>query len=294
MKIGIPKALYYYYIKDFILFLEKLGVQIVTFDTTKEIIDLGNLVAGDEMCLSLKIFLGHVSYLKDKCDYILIPNIKNYGKNDLMCTNFTSLYNLVSNLFHVNILTYEIDYKNKLTEKEASFKIGQELGFSKKHIIKCIKKSKVTYNGNLKSKIITNMNNLKSSKKKILIVSHPYNLYDEFVGKPIIKYLENLNCEIIYSDLFDAKTTSEMSKYLSSDLYFKYSKNIIGSIVISNENIDGILFLTTFPCGIDSLVNELVIRKINKPYLNLVIDDLDSQMGVITRLESFVDIIEQY
>ena len=60
------------------------------------------------------------------------------------------------------------------------------------------------------------------------------------------------------------------------------------------EKIDGILFLTTFPCGIDSLVTELVLRKIDKPYLNLVIDDLDSMSGIETRLESFVDIIEQY
>lgn len=43
----------------------------------------------------------------------------------------------------------------------------------------------------------------------------------------------------------------------------------------------------------DSLANELVMRKINKPYLNLVIDDLDASGGINTRIESFVDIIEQ-
>ena len=59
------------------------------------------------------------------------------------------------------------------------------------------------------------------------------------------------------------------------------------------EKIDGIVFLTAFPCGLDSLVNELVMRKIDKPYLNLVIDDLDSLAGMETRIESFVDIIEQ-
>ena len=32
---------------------------------------------------------------------------------------------------------------------------------------------------------------------------------------------------------------------------------------------------------------------INKPYLNLIIDDMDSLTGIKTRLESFVDILEQ-
>ena len=59
------------------------------------------------------------------------------------------------------------------------------------------------------------------------------------------------------------------------------------------DKIDGVVFLSSFPCGPDSLVNELVIRRINKPYINLIIDDLDSLTGIETRLESFIDILEQ-
>ncbi len=52
-------------------------------------------------------------------------------------------------------------------------------------------------------------------------------------------------------------------------------------------------FLTAFPCGPDSLTNELVIRKIDIPYLQLIQDDLDGVAGMETRLESFLDIIER-
>ena len=81
------------------------------------------------------------------------------------------------------------------------------------------------------------------------------------------------------------------SAKISKNLYWKFSKEIIGSIELCKEKIDGIIFLSTFPCGIDSLVNELVIRKINKKCLNLIVDDMDSFAGVETRLESFVDIV---
>ena len=144
-----------------------------------------------------------------------------------------------------------------------------------------------------KKKNFKNKQKLNSLNKKILLVSHSYNMYDPYISDNIIKFLKNNNCEIIYSDCFEDNETNCLSKYLSKDLYWKYSKENIGSIIKVNEQIDGIIFLTTFPCGLDSLVNELVMRKIDKPYLNLIIDDLDSNTGLETRLESFIDILEQ-
>lgn len=295
MKIGIPKALYYYYYFDkFNNFFKNLNIEVVTSsDTNKEIIDKGQFYATDEMCLSLKIFLGHIYDLKDKCDYILIPIIDNYGIKDQACCNYLALYDLVNNLFNVKILSFRIDYKNNQKEIDGFIKIGKELGFKKEKIKKAYKKAVIETNKIKRKKIIKNNQNLKSDNKKILIVSHAYNIYDNYISKDIIKFLESNNCSIIYCDQFESEVTNELSKYLSKDLYWKYSKENIGSIILTNDNIDGIIFLTTFPCGLDSLVNELVMRKISKPYLNLVIDDLDSNTGLETRLESFIDIIEQ-
>ena len=51
--------------------------------------------------------------------------------------------------------------------------------------------------------------------------------------------------------------------------------------------------MTTFPCGPDSLVNELLIRKINNiPITNILIDESTAEAGIQTRLESFIDIIK--
>ena len=41
---------------------------------------------------------------------------------------------------------------------------------------------------------------LASSKKtKVLLVGHPYNLYDNYIGSEIIKFLENEDIDILYS-----------------------------------------------------------------------------------------------
>ena len=46
------------------------------------------------------------------------------------------------------------------------------------------------------------------------------------------------------------------------------------------------------PCGPDSMVNELIARRVKRvPMLNLVLDSQSGTAGIETRLESFIDII---
>ena len=249
--------------------------------------DLGIKYSNDEMCLSMKVFLGHVSYLQGKCDYILIPRIDNYGIDNQTCTNFLAIYDIVNNLFDTKILNYNINLKNK-DELSGLIKIMKNLGFTKKEIKDAYIYASVKANKLKKSKVLSNLRNLRSEKKKILLVGHPYNVYDRLIGSPITTMLNNLGVKIIYSDLFFVK--NEYKKY-TEGLYWKYNKDNIGSISKCIERIDGIIFLSSFPCGPDSLVNELVMRKIDKPYLNIIIDDIESLGGIETRLESFVDIV---
>lgn len=282
--------MYYYYFKDlWINFFNFLNIDIIISPkTTRDILDLGIKNSVDEMCLSMKNYIGHVFYLKDVCDYILIPRIDNYGIDNQTCTNFLATYDIINNLIDTKILNYNINLRNNETEYAGLFKICSEIGVDKSLIKKAymyaIEKEK-----EIKcEKILNNLRKLNTNKTKVLLVGHPYNIYDELIGKPIVNMLKNLDVEIIYSDLFFSK--DESKKYLK-ELYWKYSKENISSISKCINKVDGIIFLSSFPCGLDSLVNELVMRKLDKPYINLVIDDVESSGGIETRIESFVDII---
>ena len=290
MKIGIPRSLSYYYFSDlWINFFEYLKIDVVISpETNKEILDLGLKYSTDEMCLSLKNYIGHVAYLKDKCDYIIIPRIDNYGIDNQTCTNFLAIYEIINNIFDINLLDYNINLRNKETELKGFISIGKKLGIKKEHIKDAYLYAKVKSSKVRKEKILNNLRKLKSNKKKILLVSHSYNTYDKLIGIPIIDMLKDLNVEIIYSDLFFYK---DESKKYTKELYWKYSKESISSISKCIDKIDGIIFLSSFPCGLDSLVNELVIRKLDKPYINIVIDDNSISGGIETRIESFIDII---
>ena len=292
-KVGIARGLFYYYYGDiWKKFFDELNVEYeISPRTNRQIMDMGLKKANDEMCLSLKTYLGHICYLKDRCTYLLVPRICNYNSSNQTCTNFWAIYDIVNNLFDKKVLTYNIDLDKKETLKKGLFRIGTTLGKSKLDIKKAYIKAMKHYYDNRKKLIDDNYKRLNSKKVKILIVSHPYNTYDDMIGGNIVKYLKSNDIEVIFSDRFDTFKNSGVK--LSKDLYFKYSKESLGGIVKSYDKIDGIIFVSSFPCAPDSLVNELVIRKIKKPCINIIIDESEAFTALETRLESFIDMIRR-
>lgn len=296
IKVGIPRAFLYY--RHYILwknFFERLNCHIVLSpESSKEILDIGTKHSIDESCLSSKLYIGHVASLVDKCDYILIPRIENYGKKEKVCVKFNALYDIVKNIFpEINIITYNIEKTKYKTEFLGFIKMGLKIN---KNIFKVITSYIIAKRKEKKQEQIdsvTQERKLNNKKIKILIVSHPYNIYDKYLSSNIINYLNENNIQIIYADKLEKKTAIEYSKDLSNTLYWTYSKELIGSVNYYKEIYDGVIFLTTFPCGVDSLVNELVLRKITKPTLNIILDSSNSEIGLETRLESFIDILKE-
>ncbi len=296
MSIGIPRALFYYYDTELIInFLKELGINvIISSKTSKKTIEIGSMYASSEMCLSLKNYIGHVFELKDKVDYILIPRIDNYYTNNQTCTNFLAARDIIKNIFNIKVLDYNIDLNNKDSLKKGLFKIAGSLNIDKKIISSSYINS---YNKYLKSKketIKKNIKKLNSARKKVLIISHSYNTYDDLIGIPIINMLKKEDIEIIYCDQFDTDKCIKLCERNYKDIYWKYSKEMIGAYEICKNKIDGVILISTFPCGLDSLANELLILNLKLPYLNIIIDDVNGNNGIETRIESFIDILKSY
>ena len=295
--IGIPRAfLYYRYKVLWKVFFKTLNCKIIISDiTTKATINNGKKYSVDEACLSSKIYIGHIYNLIGKCDYILIPRICDYGKNEKVCINFNACYDVIKNTFpHIQILNYNIENTKKNYEFISLIKLGLKINKNIFKVLYSYLKAKHMEKKYKKNKLYKQNQKLNNQKTKILLISHPYNTYDNYIGLPIIKQFKKLNMDIIYSDITPQKQIKKLSKKLSPTLYWTYSKELISSIEFYKNYISGIIYITSFPCGPDSLVNELIIRKItNIPSLNLVVDEQTSSTGIETRIESFVDIIKE-
>lgn len=295
IKIGLPRALLYY--KYYILwetFFRELNIDVVISPkTNNEILQIGKKYSMDEACLSLKIYMGHVYYLKDKVDYILVPRIVSLRKHMKLCTNFSALYDIVNNTFDTKILNYNIDVDKKMTEEDAFIKIGTDLGFSRSESLNAYNVAKKEEYKQQKIKYLLQNKKLESNKCKVLLVSHAYNSYDNIVGKIIEEILTELDIEIIYADITNPDNKEDLYKKISEKLYWTYNQELLNSIELYKNYVNGIILMSTFPCGPDSLVNEMCERKISKPIITISMDEESSKVGMQTRIESFIDIIKK-
>ena len=295
IKIGIPRSFLYY--RNYILwknFFEIIGCNIVLSpNTDSDIVKVGSKLSVDESCLPSKIYLGHINYLIDKCDYVLIPRIYSYGRKKRVCVKFNGIYDVVNNIFpDIKILDYNIDNLKFKYELFGFIKMGLKLNRNIFRIIYAYIIGKIKEYKYNKTLILKQDKVMRSNRLKVLIVSHPYIVYDKYLSSNIINYLKDEDIDILYSDRMNRKKSIYYAEEESNTLYFLYSKENIGSAFYYKDLVDGIIFLSSFPCGVDSLVNELVIRKIdNVPCINIILDDSTSTGGLYTRLESFVDII---
>ena len=286
----------YYYDKDlWIEFFKNLGIDvIISPNTNKKIVDSGTKLAPSEACLSLKIYLGHIIELKDKCDYILIPRLYSLKKNEQVCTNFNALYDLVNNLFDVNILNYNVDISTKNYQLLGFLSIGEQLGFSYIKSYKAYKYAEKIKRMKQKKQELLQQKEIEENKDKIkiLLAGHPYNLYDSLIGKSVIDFLKGNNITILYSDKTNHELVDEECRKISTDIHWTHNKEIVASTKYYEDIVDGIILISSFPCGPDSLMNEQISHKIKKvPIITLIFEDLNNDAGIITRLESFIDIL---
>ncbi|MDE7107877.1 MAG: hypothetical protein K2O39_06085 [Clostridiales bacterium] len=298
MKIGIPRSLLYYkHHKFWTTFFDEIGVDyIVSPETDKQIVTDGSNLAIDEACLPSKIMLGHVEWLLDKCDYIFVPRQKYWMKYE-MCTKFWALPDVVNTTFrdrNVKLLYYDIYDRKVYRERKAVYKMGKYLG---------VKRSQIKYAYIMAKQAQMNFDMLReqqqkavlesSDKTKILIVAHSYCVGDKYIGEPIINAVKALGCEPIIADYVDEREGIRASQGVTTTMQWPYNRQLVGAVELLKDKVDGIILVTAFPCGTDSMMDELLIRKYKyKPMITLTVDAQSGTAGMETRLESFVDIIE--
>ena len=295
--IGIPRAmLYYRYGTMWEAFFEALHVPtVISPPTTRKTLEAGSSVAVDETCLSAKLFMGHVHALLGKCDAIFIPRYSSLDHDAVFCTRFEGLYDQTRNVFRSQpqrFISCNIDSKRKSPAAAAFETLGKTLGFS-------AQESRAAYSKAWKAdqhqqkQWIKEQNVLsRSNRTKILLVGHSYVLSDPYLQKPILDYLTENGAVCLRADQMDRIKARKACAGFSPTCRWIMNEELIGSTILWKEKVDGIVLVSAFPCGPDSMTNELLVRRLKGvPLLNLVLDEQSGLAGVETRLESFLDII---
>lgn len=293
MRIGMPRALYYYdYGLVWQLFFEQLGAEVVISPaTTKKMLDEGNNV--DEVCLPVKTYLGHAAEISDNVDVLFIPRFISLKAKEYCCPKYLGLPDLVkSMLSHCPpILSVDINMRDcKSAVLKAIITCGSFLG----------KNAFVSLSGWYKAAKAVQQNavNALSGKSGLTvgIIGHSYLVNDAILGMHIIERLRCQEISVVVPGSSDYIGSYNKNKELKT-VYWTHARRLLEGTcyLISNKMVDGLIFYSVFGCGPDSLVSELVKYKAhenNIPFMMLTVDEHTGEAGFLTRLEAFVDMLK--
>jgi predicted nucleotide-binding protein (sugar kinase/HSP70/actin superfamily) len=132
---------------------------------------------------------------------------------------------------------------------------------------------------------------------KIGLVGHGYNLYDEYISMDLIGRLARLGAEVVTPDQIPQEIIEAEASRLPKRLFWTLGKRLVGSTLhfLQRPDIHGIIHVSSFGCGPDSLVGDLVERFSQRtrkmPFLYLTLDEQTGEAGLQTRVEAFMDML---
>jgi len=300
MKIGIPRGLIYWKRPYFWeSFFENLGFEVLLSPkTNKEIVEMGVKISDPETCFSNKIYFGHLKWLEGKCDLIFVPRLKRKG-NFEYCPKFFGLPDLAKILVKTKILTETFDEKKERFE-ESLVKLGEKLKKDKEEIKEALQIALIKEKEIKEKQEKETLEKLNLNSKKIILISHPYNLYDEYVNLRIKERLEKLGVVPIFIEevpnpKFQDQNKSQIPNSGFPSFHWEFANEITGKVnFILNQKISGAIEISSFACGCDAALKEFVEKTFKErkiPFLYLIIDEHTGEAGFQTRLEAFIDTI---
>ena len=317
--IGIPRAMSFYNNYPFYYgFFTDLGIKIVLSDmTTKQTMSDGSALVVTETCLPIKIYIGHILNLINKgVDKIFVPSLQSIAPKVYNCSKIRGLPDLVRNVvkqpFTMIEATLDKSEKNQglyefLAEIAAYFNItdmelikrASKAGWKCYNNFHIMSKSGLSYKKALsyalQGKVIIESDS-KEHPISIALVAHGYNIYDDRARMKIFEKLEAMDVKVHTSLELSNEQLDDGIMSLGNEKYWANEHEMTGCAghFLKSNKIDGVITLTAFGCGPDSLMVERISRKakkFNKPILNLTIDEHTGEAGFITRLEAFVDML---
>ncbi|MEJ2248276.1 MAG: acyl-CoA dehydratase activase-related protein [Candidatus Lokiarchaeota archaeon] len=322
-RVGVPRALHYYrYYPFWKKLLEELGVEVILSPpTNKKTVETGVQHGFGELCIPMKVYYGHVMKLIEKypdLDYIFVPRYVAEVKDAYFCPKFISLPDVIKILPETpKILNFEVNVK-EFPLTVSAIDLGQQLGKSENKSLEAYQKAKKYFEEyheflrqgasvNYALNLVHRNKPFKMPKRKVkgdmrlLLLGHGYNLFDTFINLDFKKKLSDRNVNVLTIENMPEsvfKIPVVVNKKLHN--YWRHEEEIMQAIryflTKGRDEIDGVIFLISFACGPDSLISELIMRDmkvVGLPFLEITMDEHSGEAGMLTRIESFVEMIRR-
>jgi predicted CoA-substrate-specific enzyme activase len=296
--IGIPRAsTLMAHLPFWAVFFTKLGMQpLLSINTSQETLALGlkNLAVG--ACLPIKLTAGHVHSLLEKgVDLVFIPSVVvlpgDITSQSYSCPYTMAVPYMIGARKHDRFVTPAVSFVGEELFVEGFDAWRGRLGTSKNRIREAYRAARLAQDDFDQSLKIRAAGLLKAGgyRHVFAILGKPYNTFDTFVNLNLFERLRQMGVLAVPLAYLPLDLPAG-----ASGLPWRFSADIHRAAVAVAE-LPGIhpIVISNFGCGPDAFTFKQIEEALRgRAYLILEFDEHRGEAGLITRLEAFIDRIE--
>lgn len=310
--IGIPRVLFLQKLFPmFNIFFSELGYNVVLSEMTNEkIVKLSQEYSLDETCYPIKLVNGHVaSLIEQKVDYIFLPSLYTMKhevskmREDYACVYMQTIPKIVSKVMGleekgIKLLSPALSFNfGKKYMMKTLLKMGLSLHKNPIKVVQSLKKGMKAlqeFEKGVEKLGKDLIEKLSKDEKVFVIITRTYGVVDKGLNMEIPKILKKMGYKVITLSHLPAHSMDISNEY--PNMYWPFGQHILSGakIVRNSENLYAI-YLTNHGCGPDGIISHYFKEEMgDKPYLQIEVDEHSSSVGVVTRLEAFVESVKRY
>lgn len=308
--VGVPFALMIH--KFFPMtnaFFTSLGFNVVLTDpTSEETIRLAQQTAQGETCYPVKLIYGHMQQLIDqKVDYIFLPTIhtmkheKSRVKHNYGCVYMQTAAASIAKALDIEskgitLLSpvFDLDFGQEAMAS-AMLGLSKILGIPKPFCAKALLSGAMAvrrHTAAVEKQGKALLATLRPDDKVLVLITRNYGVSDPILNMGIPELLLERGYKVITLSHLPGHALDISDEY--NNLYYPFGQHILsGAKLIAHHPNLYAVYLTNHGCGPDTMLSHLFKQEMgDKPYLQIEVDEHFSNVGVITRIEAFLNSLQ--
>lgn len=309
--VGLPYALLMHRMFPMVhTYFKELGYNVLLSQPTdEEIVALSQQYAVGETCYPVKLIYGHMAKLAEMgVDYIFLPTVRTmrhastfvahpYGCVYMQTAAISIAKNLKLEEKGIRVLSpvFDLDMGLPMMGK-TMIGMGTMMGHLPPVVMKCMLKG-----ANAMRRYLSNihkwgqelLDDIGPDDKVLVLTTRPYGIADPVLNM----HIPELLLERGYKVITNSQLPGDHDIDLSGDypnMYWPFGEHILSCAkLIKNHPNLYMVYLVNHGCGPDTMLQHLVADEMgDKPYLQIEVDEHFSPVGVITRIEAFLNSLE--
>lgn len=310
--VGIPRALLMY--KFFPManaFFRELGFNVLfTGPTDEAVVGLAQESSQGEVCFPVKLVHGHMRQLLEAgVDYVFMPRVHTIRHvKSHVAHNYACPYMQTAPLLTAQELGFEergvkllspvldLDFGQQ-SLAEAMIGTGAELGFGPRESSRALMAGGFAIRElDRKTEEIGDelFASLGDGERVLVLVTRQYGSLDATLNGGIPELLIERGERVVTLSNLHAHNCDIEADH--PGLCWPFGQHIIGGAkMIRRDPRLFMVYLVNHGCGPDTMMSHLVAEEMgDKPYLQIEIDEHYSKVGIVTRIEAFLNALDHY